>query len=325
MNQQKALKPVIRKPEWLKRRLPTGPAYEQVRDLLARDRLHTVCQEAHCPNIWECFSRGTATFLIMGPECTRACRFCAVRHGRPAPIDPDEPLHVAEAAREMGLAYIVVTSVTRDDLPDGGAKMFAKTIGDIHQELPRAAVEVLIPDFQGKRDALSMVMRAGPAVLNHNIETVPRLYPLVRPGAQYDRSLKILKWAQEEDPSIPVKSGLMLGLGESDRELLGTLCDLLEAGCRIVTLGQYLQPSKDHVPVGRFVRPEEFESWREQALHMGFWAVASGPFVRSSYQAETLWREALGRREDPGHMNRTEGHADRRRRRFGARLPRFLS
>jgi lipoyl synthase len=294
MIQQPDATPLIRKPDWLKRRLPAGPAYEQVRGLLERSRLHTVCQEAHCPNIWECFSRGTATFLIMGPNCTRACRFCAVGHGWPAPVDPHEPIHVAEAVLEMGLTYIVVTSVTRDDLPDGGGGVFAETIREIQQRVARAAVEVLIPDFQGNRDALRVVMNARPAVLNHNIETIPRLYPRVRPGADYGRSLDILRWAREEDASIPTKSGLMLGLGESSREVEETFEDLLDAECQILTLGQYLQPSKDHLPVERYVEPEEFDLWREKALDMGFRAVASGPFVRSSYQAEDLWRTAGG-------------------------------
>ena len=294
MSQQPDAKRLIRKPDWLKRRLPAGPAYEQVRGLLERSQLHTVCQEAHCPNIWECFSRGTATFLIMGPNCTRACRFCAVGHGRPAPIDPNEPIHVAEAVLEMGLTYVVVTSVTRDDLPDGGGGVFAETILEIQKRVARAAVEVLIPDFQGDRDALKFVMNARPAVLNHNIETIQRLYPRVRPGADYGRSLDILRWAGEEDASIPTKSGLMLGLGESSREVEETFEDLLDAGCRILTLGQYLQPSKEHLPVERYVEPDEFDRWRGKALYMGFRAVASAPFVRSSYQAEDLWRRAGG-------------------------------
>jgi len=292
MNHQQNVGLLPRKPDWLKRRLPAGPAYEQVRGLLERNRLHTVCQEAHCPNIWECFCSGTATFLIMGPDCTRACRFCAVGHGSPAPIDPQEPTHVAEAVREMGLAYVVVTSVTRDDLPDGGACVFAATIRAIRHQIPNAAVEVLIPDFRGDRDALRVVMDARPAVLNHNTETISRLYPRVRPGADYGRSLDILKWAVEEYPLIPTKSGLMLGLGESDREVKETLKDLLRTGCSILTLGQYLQPSRDHLPVERYVPPEEFDLWRKTALNLGFRAVASGPFVRSSYQADKLWRTA---------------------------------
>jgi len=294
MAQQKDPKPSPRKPEWLRRRLPTGPAYEKMRDLLNAGRLHTVCQEAHCPNIWECFTRGAATFLIMGPRCTRACSFCAVGHGRPAPLDPHEPLRVAEAVKEMGLTYIVVTSVTRDDLSDGGAGVFAETIQEIRHQVAHAAVEVLIPDLQGDRGALRTVIHARPAVLNHNLETIPRLYPRVRPGADYGRSLDILRWSAEEDLSIPTKSGLMLGLGESDRDVEESLGDLLEAGCSILTLGQYLQPSNKHLPVERYVPPEEFDRWSEKALDMGFRAVASGPFVRSSYQAEELWRKAQG-------------------------------
>lgn len=299
--------PPLRKPDWLKRRLPVGPAYEQVRGLLERNRLHTVCQEAHCPNIWECFCSGTATFLIMGPHCTRACRFCAVGHDRPSPIDPREPVHVAEAVAEMGLTYIVVTSVTRDDLSDGGAGVFAETIQTIRRQVPHAAVEVLIPDLMGDKDALRVVMKAGPAVLNHNLETIPRFYSRVRPGADYRRSLDILRWSLEEGRSIPAKSGLMMGLGESDSEVEETLRDLIDAGCSILTLGQYLQPSRDHLPVERYVHPREFEQWGERALEMGFRAVASGPFVRSSYQAEQLWRQAQGAKSgQPGARGKAE-------------------
>jgi len=282
-----------RKPDWLRRKLPAGPAYEKIRGLLCGNRLHTVCQEAHCPNIWECFSKGTSTFLLMGPNCTRACRFCAVGHGPLDGPDPREPPRVAETVQQMGLAYIVLTSVTRDDLPDGGAGIFAETIRQIRRRVAQARVEVLIPDFQGSRDALRVVMDAGPAVLNHNLETVPRLYTRVRPGADYGRSLDILRWAAQENPSIPTKSGLMLGLGELDREVTEALRDLLNAGCTILTLGQYLQPSREHLPVERYVHPEEFERWRKKAMDMGFRAAASGPFVRSSYQAEGLWRKAL--------------------------------
>jgi len=279
------------KPRWLKKRLPTGPAFEEIRASLRRSRLHTVCQEAKCPNIWECFSSRTATFLIMGPHCTRNCRFCAVGHGPTGPPDPDEPVRVAEAAKEMGLAYVVVTSVTRDDLHDGGAGFFAKTIQAIRMALPDALVEVLIPDFQGNVDALRTVMAAGPDVLNHNLETVSRLYAVVRPEATYERSLDVLKAAQAYDSSIPTKSGLMLGLGETPDEVKKTLGDLLEAGCRILTLGQYLQPSREHLEVARFVRPEAFEAWKETALGLGFTGVAGGPFVRSSYHAHELYEE----------------------------------
>jgi len=278
-----------RKPKWLKKRLPTGPVFEEVRALLKKGHLHTVCQEAKCPNLWECFSRRTATFLIMGPHCTRNCRFCAVTHGPPEPPDPQEPLRVAEAARHMKLAYVVVTSVTRDDLDDGGAVFFARTIEEIRKASPEALVEVLIPDFQGDSDALRTVMRERPDVLNHNLETVPRLYASVRPGAVYERSLDLLRRARTYDASIPTKSGLMLGLGETSDEIRGTMTDLLEAGCRLLTLGQYLQPSKNHLQVSRFIPPEEFEAWRETALSMGFNQAASGPFIRSSYHAQELY------------------------------------
>ncbi len=294
MTHQHEPKPLLRKPDWLRRRLSAEPGYEKVRRLVNSSRLHTVCQEAHCPNIWECFSKGTSTFLIMGPNCTRACRFCAVRHDPVHPLDPEEPIRVAQAVARMGLAYAVVTSVTRDDLPDGGAHVFAETIQQIRRQSPNASVEVLIPDFQGDRSALKVVMDAVPAVLNHNVETIPRLYPRVRPGADYARSLDVLRRAVQDNPSVPAKSGFMLGLGESDREIEETLTDLLEAGCAILTLGQYLQPSKAHLPVERYVHPDEFERWKERALNMGFRAVASGPFVRSSYQAEVLWRSAVG-------------------------------
>lgn len=276
------------KPNWLRRRLPKGPAYEKVRTRLRNSRLHTVCQEAKCPNLWECFSSKTAAFLIMGPSCTRNCRFCAVGHGPSGPPDPGEPARVAEAAEEMGLGYVVITSVTRDDLPDGGAGHFAETIARIRERMPHALVEVLIPDFQGDAHALEMVVEARPDVLNHNLETVRRLYSRVRPGALYERSLGLLRRAKEIDSGMAAKSGLMLGLGESPEEIRRTLRDLREAGCDLLTLGQYLQPSKRNLPVARFVDPEEFDGWRKTALEAGFSEVASGPFVRSSYHAKEL-------------------------------------
>ena len=281
------------KPRWLKKRLPTGPAYENVKNLVGRDGLHTVCQEARCPNIWECFSRHTATFLIMGSHCTRNCRFCSVAHGPTGPPDPAEPSRVADAARQLALKYIVITSVTRDDLADGGAIFFAKTIGEIRRQIPAAMIEVLIPDFQGDPDALQTVLNARPDVLNHNIETVPRLYLRVRPQAQYERSLHLLERVHKHAPDLPTKSGLMLGLGESSAEIRSTLNDLADTGCSILTLGQYLQPSKEHLPVKRFVPPEEFEQWRQTAIEIGFSEVASGPFVRSSYHAKELY-QAVG-------------------------------
>jgi len=278
-----------RKPPWLTRRLPSGPEYEKIRGLMKRGRLHTVCQEAKCPNIWECFSNRTATFLILGDRCTRNCRFCAVAHNPVEPPDPAEPIRVAQSVEKLGLAYVVVTSVTRDDLPDGGAGHFAKTIREIHRRIPEAVIEVLIPDFKGDAEALRTVLEARPQVLNHNIETVPRLYAAVRPGAVYARSLELLGRVRAIDASIPTKSGLMLGLGETTAEIRQTLQDLLDAECRMLTMGQYLQPSKDHLPVARFVPPAEFDQWQKTAFQMGFSEVASGPFVRSSYHAKELF------------------------------------
>ena len=274
-----------RKPDWLRRRLPSGPAYEAVRTLLKNNRLHTVCQEAGCPNLWECFSDQTAAFLIMGASCTRNCRFCAVAHGQGYPLDPLEPVRVAETARNLGLSFVVITSVTRDDLADGGAGHFAETIRSVRSLLPAAGVEVLIPDFQGNPDALKTVLDAAPDVLNHNLETVPRLYSEVRPEALYRRSLSVIRQAGRENPKIQTKSGLMLGLGETREEIYHTLSDLRDAGCQILTLGQYLQPSADQLPVKQFIPPEEFDQWRTEALNLGFLQVASGPFVRSSYHA----------------------------------------
>ncbi len=278
----------IPKPGWLKRPLPSAPAFSRTRSLLDDGRLHTVCREARCPNCGECFSRGTAAFLILGDVCTRRCRFCAVTQGKPPSPDPDEPRRVAEAALRMSLDYVVVTSVTRDDLADGGAGAFAETIRSVRSRRPSTRVEVLIPDFQGEEAALRTVLRARPDVLNHNLETVARLYPEVRPQAIYNRSLELLRRAGLLAPGMPVKSGLMLGLGERPDEIESTLRDLLEAGCRILTMGQYLQPKRDCLPVARFVPPEEFDEWREVALKMGFARVACGPLVRSSYHAEDL-------------------------------------
>jgi lipoic acid synthetase len=278
----------VKKPTWLRRRLPTSPAYSQVRRLISKGHLHTVCQEAKCPNQFECFSARTATFLILGSQCTRTCRFCAVAAGPCEPPDFQEPARVAEAARQMKLRYVVVTSVTRDDLPDGGAGLFAETIRQIRRKIPDAQIEVLIPDFQGDRNALTEVLRAGPNVLNHNIETVPRLYATVRPEAVYERSLELLKRASAFKRPIPVKSGLMLGLGETSTEIRRTLKDIHDAGCQMLTIGQYLQPSKRHLPVERFVTPKEFDAWRREALAIGFAEVVSGPFARSSYHAREL-------------------------------------
>ena len=286
-----------RKPEWLKRPLPRGPEYEKVRHLLAGARLTTVCQEAKCPNMWECFSRRTATFMILGSQCTRNCRFCNVTPGAQPLPDPQEPRRVAQAALELGLSYVVVTSVTRDDLPDGGAGHFAATIHEIKTLLPEnTRVEVLIPDFMGDAKALQQVMDAHPDVLNHNIETVPALYRKARPEADYQRSLTLLQRASAMGKHhitprarpIPIKSGIMVGLGETREELEQTIRDLKNHGCDIVTIGQYLQPSRDHLPVVKYYPPEEFEQLKRFARSTGFTTVACGPFVRSSYQADQL-------------------------------------
>ena len=285
-------RPRLRKPPWLKQSIPAGATYQEVYRIIQRSKLHTVCQEAHCPNLGECFSHGTATFLILGDRCTRNCRFCAVAHGPIGSPDIEEPRRVAEAVQNMELRFVVVTSVTRDDLYDGGSGHFAQTIREIRRLVPKARIEVLVPDFQGSDRAVTTVVQARPDVFNHNLETVVRLYPKVRPGADYRRSLQLLKRVRELSPDIPTKSGLMLGLGESPEELCQVLFDLLEVECRILTLGQYLQPSRDHLAVEHFVPPEEFVEWRQVALEMGFREVASGPFVRSSYRAGELY-EAL--------------------------------
>jgi lipoyl synthase len=283
------------KPGWLRRRLPAGPGYERLRRLLQGRGLTTVCQEAQCPNQFECYAKGTATFMILGRRCSRNCGFCAVAHGPLGHPDPEEPALVAHAVEAMGLRYAVMTSVTRDDLADGGASFFAGTIRAIKERMPMTLIEVLIPDLQGDWIGLLEILRAGPDVLNHNIETVPRLYPVVRPGALYSRSLDLLRQVKRIAPKTPTKSGIMLGLGESEEELFATLGDLLAAGCDILTLGQYLQPSPAHLPVERYVPPEEFQSLEKKALDQGFAGVAAGPFVRSSYQAETLYEQARRR------------------------------
>ena len=281
----------LKKPPWLKRRLPTGSTYEKVRQVLKRSHLHTVCQEAKCPNLWECFSQETATFLILGDRCTRDCGFCAVQHGPDGPPDPDEPSRIARAVRGMKLSYVVVTSVTRDDLSDGGAGHFVETIREIRKLTPDIRIEVLIPDFLGNTAALDTVLEAHPDVINHNMETVRRLYPVVRPQADYDRSLFVIRYSATAAAEVPIKSGLMLGLGETREELIETLENLIEAGCRMLTIGQYLQPSKSHLDVVRYVPPGEFDELGELALQQGFIEVASGPFVRSSYQAKEMFHD----------------------------------
>ncbi|MCG6880666.1 MAG: lipoyl synthase [Deltaproteobacteria bacterium] len=282
-------KKIIPKPSWLKKRVPAGREYQKVLRLLREGHLHTVCEEAHCPNLGECFSSGTATFMILGDHCTRNCRFCAVQHGIPQPPNKEEPQKVAEAVKTMGLRYTVITSVTRDDLPDGGAGHFAAVITAIKKLNPLTRVEVLIPDFQGSDKDLETVVAAAPHVLNHNLETVPRLYPNVRPQADYRRSLELIRKAGEMDPKPATKSGLMLGLGETHEEVIQVLQDLVTAGCRLLTLGQYLAPSADHHPVVAYVSPESFLEWEKTGLEMGFQSVASGPFVRSSFHAGEMF------------------------------------
>lgn len=285
-------RPTEGKPRWLRRRLPSGPNYERLRHLIKDQRLTTVCQAAMCPNQFECFAKGTATFMILGEQCTRNCRFCAVEQGAAGPPDPEEPARVAEAVAALSLRYSVITSVTRDDLADGGAAHFAATIRAIRERNPATLIEVLIPDLQGERQALQTVLASSPDVLNHNLETVARLYPQVRPEAHYQRSLEVLRQSKILAPRTITKSGIMVGLGETAAELAQLFSDLRQADCDILTVGQYLQPSKAHLAVARFIPPEEFEGMAAAALTQGFSAVAAGPFVRSSYQAETLFQQA---------------------------------
>jgi lipoic acid synthetase len=262
--------------------------YRRVRDVIQSASLNTVCVSARCPNIGECWARRTATFLIMGNICTRNCRFCAVESGRPRPLDPGEPARIARAVRELQLKYAVVTSVTRDDLPDGGARHFAETIRHIKKDQPQCRVEVLIPDFKGSTEALEQVLQAGPEVLNHNIETVPRLYKSVRPQADYSRSLAVLKNAKAM--GAVTKSGMMVGLGETSQEIAETMHELRGVGCDIFTIGQYMQPSKDHLAIECFVHPEEFDRLKRFGIELGFSHVESGPLVRSSYHADAQYR-----------------------------------
>jgi lipoic acid synthetase len=274
------------KPEWLKVRAPGSPGYLRLKGLMRELRLHTVCEEARCPNIGECWGRGTATFMILGDVCTRACSYCAVAHGRPGALDPAEPERVARAIHSLGLSYVVVTSVDRDDQPDGGASVFAETIRRTRQHVPRCRIEVLIPDFQGDEKALRTVLDSGPDVLNHNTETVPRLYRTARSGGRYARTLELLDRSRRHAPAIPTKSGLMVGLGETRDELLATFRDLRGAGCQILTIGQYLRPTPAHAPMARYYHPDEFADLKAAALDLGFAHVESGPLVRSSYHAD---------------------------------------
>lgn len=275
-------------PEWLRLKLPVSNTFAQTRSLLEDLRLHTVCESAKCPNHWECWSKGTATFMIAGDRCTRACRFCAVTTAKPLPLEEDEPERVAEATRRMRLKHVVITAVARDDLPDGGAEHFRRTVEAVRSANPGIIVEVLVPDFNDSSEAIDVVLAAGPEIFNHNLETVRRLTPSVRSRATYDRSLSVLRKAKERCPDLYTKSGLMLGLGETEAELFAALDDLRRANCDILTLGQYLQPTLRHLPVVEFVPPQRFEEYGLHARKMGFVHVASGPMVRSSYHADEV-------------------------------------
>ena len=274
------------RPDWLRVKFFGGPRYQDLKRIMRTLDLHTVCESARCPNMGECWEHGTATFMILGDICTRACGFCAVPSGKPVgPPDEDEPRRVAEAVARLGLGYAVVTSVNRDDQADGGSHIFARTIQEIRSRVPGCKVEVLIPDFRGDWKALDVVLAARPDVLNHNTETVPRLYRQVRKGALYERSLELLRRSKQSHPDIPTKTGMMLGLGETREEVLRTMADLAVQGTDILTLGQYLQPTRDHLPVVRFVHPDEFARLKRLGMNMGFKHIESGPLVRSSYHA----------------------------------------
>jgi lipoic acid synthetase len=283
-------KPRQPKPAWLKVRAPGSPEYLHLKGLMRGLNLHTVCEEARCPNIGECWSRGTATFMILGDVCTRACAYCAVAHGRPQPVDAAEPSRVADAIAALGLRYVVITSVDRDDLEDGGASVFADTIRETRARVPDCRIEVLIPDFQGSHTALGAVLDAGPDVLNHNTETVPRLYRMARSGGRYKRTLELLDRARRHVPHVPTKTGVMVGLGEEHDELVETFRDLRGVGCGILTIGQYLQPTPAHAPMARYYHPDEFDQLKSVALDLGFAHVESGPLVRSSYHADETAR-----------------------------------
>jgi lipoic acid synthetase len=284
-----------RLPEWARKGSPLAPGARPVRMLLRGSSLHTVCEEARCPNVGECFSRGTATFLLLGDRCTRRCGYCSVTTGRPLPPDPDEPRRVAQAAARMGLRHVVLTSVDRDDLPDGGAAHFAAAVREVRRAAGRVAVEVLVPDFSGDRAALGTLLEAGPEVFNHNVETAPRLFPRLRRQGSYSTSLEVLAAAKALSPGQTTKSGLMVGLGETDDEVTAVLADLAAAGVDIVTIGQYLRPSLRHEPVHRYVAPEVFVAYEERAHALGIPTVYAGVFVRSSFNAEEIYRVKEGR------------------------------
>jgi lipoic acid synthetase len=281
-----------KQPEWLRIRAPDRASLEKMKGLLDGLELHTVCEEACCPNQGDCFSKGTATFLIMGDICTRNCRFCAIKKGQPLPLDTNEPRNIAQAVHALKLKYVVITSVTRDDLPDGGAGHFANTINAVRSSNLNIKIEVLIPDFNGSLEPLEIIINTRPDVINHNLETVPSLYSKVRPKAGYRQSLALLKHVKQMNSNILAKSGLMLGLGESDEEIMRVMEDLRQVGCDLLTLGQYLQPSSEHYPVRKYINPEVFERLRAIALGMGFDAVASAPLVRSSFNAAAMYHHS---------------------------------
>ena len=281
-------KKVLRKPEWLKIPIRRGGNLAYVEDLLEDTGLNTVCREANCPNRMECYSKKTATFMVLGANCTRNCRFCNVTSAAPEAVDPEEPKKLAEAVKALGLKFAVVTSVTRDDLADGGAAHFAALIREVHALEPGVGIEVLIPDFQGSRSALKTVLDAGPEILNHNVETVPELYAEVRPQADYAQSLELLSRVKSLNPTVYTKSGLMLGLGETEDQVMRVLEDLREADCDFLTMGQYLAPSRDHLRVKKYISPDTFDAYKEKALAMGFKGAACAPFVRSSYNAAEM-------------------------------------
>ena len=284
---------LLRKPSWIRARSANSQAFYEVKRILREQKLFTVCEEASCPNIGECFGKGTATFMILGDLCTRRCPFCDVAHGRPKPPDAEEPLHLAQSVAAMKLKYVVITSVDRDDLRDGGAQHFADCIREIRKHSPNTKIEILVPDFRGRLEvALEKLASCPPDVLNHNLETVPRLYKQCRPGADYAHSLKLLKDFKQRFPETPTKSGLMLGLGEADEEILEVLCDLRTHDVEMLTIGQYLQPSIGHLPVLRYVTPEGFKEFERAATKMGFTNAACGPMVRSSYHADLQAEEA---------------------------------
>jgi lipoic acid synthetase len=279
---------VLRKPEWMRIKLPpSSQKIEHIKSTLRKNKLHSVCEEASCPNLAECFNHGTATFMIMGAICTRRCPFCDVAHGRPLPLDPEEPKKLALTIKEMGLKYVVITSVDRDDLRDGGAQHFADCIKQIREHSPQTRIEILTPDFRGRMEqALEVFRETPPDVFNHNLETAPRMYRVARPGADYKWSLELLRRIKEMHPHVPTKSGVMMGLGETNEEIVQVLKDLREHGVNMLTLGQYLQPSRHHLPVKRYVPPAEFDELKDVAMDLGFSHAACGPFVRSSYHAD---------------------------------------